>query len=109
MSPPLDVVTLNEDEREDDPNCLHCHLGKVLAAWAEAHPLKSLSEMVFEVAEALGEMVASDAIECDTREFAIRVSETMDHVSGCAHEMRDHIAVKLEKDEAKAKERSRAH
>jgi hypothetical protein len=109
LSPPLNIVTIDGDGREDDPNCLHCHLAKAITAWAEAHPLKGLSEMVLEVGEALGELVASDSVECDAKEFSHRLAELMNHVDECAREMRDAIAEKLAKDAARANERGRAH
>lgn len=110
MSPPLDVKLIGGEDEPVDPECLHCHLGLAIPAWSEAHPRKGMDEMILEVAEVLGEMVASEAIECDSREFSLRLNEIIGHTLRCAHEMRDTIAQKLAQDAAEAaKEKPRAH
>lgn len=111
MSPPLDVKVLEGEDAPEDPECLHCHLGSAIPAWAEAHPHKALDEMILEVAAVLGEMTASEAMDCDVKEFSLRLSQVIAEVLKSAHEMRDTIAAKVAKDAAAAaaKEKPRAH
>jgi hypothetical protein len=106
---PVDVLNIDEDPSPTDPECLHCYLAPVIQKWSEDHPLKDLSAMVLEVAEVLGELAASDAVDCDAKEFAQRISQVAAHMLVSANEMRQCIARKLAKDAAAAKERSRAH
>lgn len=111
MSPPVDVKLIDGDDAPADPNCLHCWLGSAIDAWSQAHPQKGLDEMILEVAEVLGEMHASDAVDCDVKEFWLRLNQVIVHTLRCAQEMRDTIAQKLAKDAAAAaaKEKPRAH
>lgn len=107
MSPPLEVNEL--DGEPADPDCLHCYLGSVIDSWSEAHPTKGLDAMILEVAEVLGEMAASEAMDCDNRQYVRSMTELVAHVLRYANEMRMRIAEKVAKDKADQERKSRAH
>lgn len=43
----------------DDPNCLHCYLAPLVHVWLTQHPDKDGTEVMIELAQVVGHIVAS--------------------------------------------------
>jgi hypothetical protein len=71
-----------------DPNCLHCHLAPILAQWRTAHPDQKDADQIGAIAQVLGELIASSAVDSGHADRLERITrEAMYHALESARDL----------------------